>query len=298
MRSNSQSNSGRRECTVAVDWHDCAWPAPITVQIPLLERGSVTKPLPVLPPILHTARCHPAYFKNMKTILPSARRPRAGFTLIELLVVIAIIAILAAMLLPVISAVKVRALKVKAKTEAQAIATAVEAYDSAYGRFPTTQTPTNDFTYGGSVLANAGFTASTNDNSEVIAILMNSQTMGNGVNTNYVKNPRQTIFLSAKTTSYPSVPSAPPPSGVDQYGVYRDPWGNPYVISMDLNYDEVTEDALYSGTPGSVGGLTKQSDGNYAVHDKVMVWSAGPDGKVDGTVAGNLGANKDNVTSW
>ena len=27
--------------------------------------------------------------------------------------------------------------------------------------------------------------------------------------------------------------------------VYRDPWGNPYVISMDLNYDEQCQDAFY-----------------------------------------------------
>jgi hypothetical protein len=67
---------------------------------------------------------------------------------------------------------------------------------------------------------------------------------------------------------------------------------------MDLNYDEVTEDAFYSGTPGSVGGLIKQADGNYAVRDKVMVWSAGPDGKIDAASPGNVGANQDNVTSW
>jgi hypothetical protein len=29
-----------------------------------------------------------------------------------------------------------------------------------------------------------------------------------------------------------------------------------------------------------------------------MVWSAGPDGKINGSAAANLGENKDNVLSW
>jgi prepilin-type N-terminal cleavage/methylation domain-containing protein len=297
----SKSNPVRRERIVAVDWHDCAWTPPITMQMPPPERGDVTKQLPALPSVLHNARCHPAYFKNMKTILPSTRRHRAGFTLVELLVVIAIIGILAAMLLPVIASVKKTALMRKAKIEAQGIATAVEAYDSAYGRLPVSSVAQNaanpDYTYGGAVLFTNGFPAvNTSDNSEVIAILMDiTNYPGSGnptINTNYVKNPKQTIFLNAHMSGDTSS------SGVGTDLIYRDPWGNPYVISMDLNYDEVTEDAFYSGIAGSAGGLTRQPDGNYAAHDKVMVWSAGPDGKIDKTVAGNLGVNKDNVTSW
>jgi hypothetical protein len=29
-----------------------------------------------------------------------------------------------------------------------------------------------------------------------------------------------------------------------------------------------------------------------------MVWSAGPDGKMDSTVPANQGLNKDNILSW
>jgi prepilin-type N-terminal cleavage/methylation domain-containing protein len=132
---------------------------------------------------------------------------KQGFTLIELLVVIAIIGILAAMLLAVLPSVTGVGKKTKAKLEAQAIATAIEQYDSAYGRFPISASLqstlesvsfTNDFTYGGSVLSNVAGISSYywTNNSEVIAILMNITNYPNGsgptANNGYVKNPQQT----------------------------------------------------------------------------------------------------------
>jgi hypothetical protein len=37
--------------------------------------------------------------------------------------------------------------------------------------------------------------------------------------------------------------------GVGTDLVYRDPWGNPYIITMDLNYDEMCKDAFYCVNP-------------------------------------------------
>jgi hypothetical protein len=110
----------------------------------------------------------------------------------------------------------------------------------------------------------------------------------------------------------PAANDPQPPAGVDNAGVYRDPWGNPYIISMDLNYDEQCQDAIYclnkvsgfnqnSANPGLNGLVnpdTSKND-NFLYHGKIMVWSAGPDGKIDPiNLPANAGYNKDNVLSW
>jgi prepilin-type N-terminal cleavage/methylation domain-containing protein len=331
MRTAPTSGFSRAERLLDVDWQDCGWCPIIAVQMPVVAtpRRLVLNSLP-LPPRRPSFPCHePVFFKTMKNMTIQSRRPRAAFTLVELLTVIAIIAILAAMLLPVLSAARQHALKVKAHLEVVDIATAIEKYDSDYGRFPVSTNAqinagTGDFTYGGMFLKPDGTTmqvgpqvspsGSPVTNGEVIAILMDLTNYANGqpvlANMNHQKNPSRTIFLNAKASAYdPAVPG-PPEGGVDVTGVYRDPWGNPYIISLDLNYDENCNDAFYSlskvsnptganSNPG-LNGLVNpdNSNDNFQYHGKVMVWSAGPDGKIDPAAIANTGANKDNVVSW
>jgi prepilin-type N-terminal cleavage/methylation domain-containing protein len=255
------------------------------------------------------------------------RHPSA-FTIVELLVVIAIIAILAAMLMPVLAKAKVSAQKNQAKVEISQIVGAIQQYDSVYGRFPVSAAAqaaagTGDFTYGAvfqtpppALPCNLLNTTYAMSNCEVMAILMDLTNYPSGgwtVNTNHQKNPQRTIFLSAKMSGYDPASNDPhPPGGVDITGVYRDPWGNPYVISMDLNYDELCRDAFYctnnvssptapaASNPGLNGLVSPDTTlgNNFQYHGKVMVWSAGPDGKIDPTVQANQGLNKDNILSW
>jgi prepilin-type N-terminal cleavage/methylation domain-containing protein len=260
------------------------------------------------------------------------RHSPSAFTIVELLTVIAIIAILAAILLPVLAKAKITAQKKQAAVEISQIVGAIQQYDSVYGRFPvssavqqTAGTLGGDFTYGGSVIASNSPPLSavyTTNNSEVIAILMDLTNYPNGsltVNTNHQKNPQRTIFLNAKMSGYDPASNDPqPPGGVDNTGVYRDPWGGPYVISMDLNYDEQCQDAFYSlltvsqnpsgstyvqsgfnglFNPNANPANQPQKD-NFLYHGKVMVWSAGPDRKIDPAASADQGLNKDNVLSW
>jgi prepilin-type N-terminal cleavage/methylation domain-containing protein len=271
----------------------------------------------------------------MKTTLRKSLPRLQAFTLVELLIVIAIIAILAAMLLPVISVAEQHAKKTQAKIECNTIGSAIQAYESDYSRMPVSggvqSSGFTNFTYGSTFnttttpqqigsITNGGSGIITN--SEVIAILLDltnyvNNWNNNGItdNANHQKNPRRTIYLpNTHSSGWDPSQGGQPQPGIGNDLVYRDPWGNPYVITMDLNEDNNAVDAFYSqpavsSSTGVASGLgyydltwhPEIGNGVYAFHGNVMVWSAGPDGKVDPnpTPPGNNSSfNKDNVTSW
>ena len=265
----------------------------------------------------------------MKTLENHPPLSKRAFTLVELLVVIAIIGILASFsAVAVIGALKSEK-RHRATTEAATIVHAIETYHSTYSRYPVTAdaassvapqlligpTP-EDFTYGGlysdqngnslTIQAAGSYHA---ENSEVVAILMDMEMFPNGtptINAKHVKNVQQIKFLNAKIRGDVTSP------GVGPDGVYRDPWGMPYIISLDLNADDKCRDVVHkrqavsqkqANSPAGYDGLlnTVDAGGNgdhFECNAGIMVWSAGPDRKISLSDPANSGVNKDNVRSW
>jgi len=255
---------------------------------------------------------------------------RAGFTLIELLVVISIIGILAGILLPALTKAKVAAKVAQSKTEIQGLKAAIDQYYSSYQRYPTSlsvrkegvTTANPDYTYGTygvTTPGNAAYapkgakmqmtiptTASKiqTNNSEVVAILMDQdRTIPNTPKKGHPENRQGTAFLNAKAANNNTSPGV----FVAGDGVYRDPWGSPYIISLDLNYDNSCRDGFYRGdrvatdpkaNSKGLNGFVKAERDGWEQRVGVMVWSMGPDKMADPTIAANTGVNKDNITSW
>lgn len=233
-----------------------------------------------------------------------------ALTLIELLLVVFIVGILAAMLLPVNPRHGQPVNIMKARTEMADLVTAIEAYDSEYHHLPLADSRTNeDVTCGISLidiqsLKKVDSARLIATNSDLIIILMDFDL---GVNAGHKWNPKAIKFLNAKMVEDTNSSGV---SIIDHQ--YRDPWGNPYIISMDSTYDGQCGDFLYCqqivsqfssnsqiGLNGLFNPVETNGNGNhFYFHGKVMVWSAGPDKKFDQQTPAHTGANKDNVLSW
>lgn len=127
-------------------------------------------------------------------------------------------------------------------------------------------------------------------------------------NFGHARNPRNVASLHAKQVNGTDKP------GVGEDLVFRDPWGNPYIITIDMNGDGKCLDGFYrqvgvssvgGGNPAQgFNGLYNSIDppnapkNHFAYNGPVMVWSFGPDGQISGADKADSGLNKDNILSW
>jgi prepilin-type N-terminal cleavage/methylation domain-containing protein len=202
-----------------------------------------------------------------------------AFTLIELLVVISIIIVLMGLLFPAFRGVQDQARKTQAKNDLLQIVNAINAFNTEYGQYPCgaqTQDDTQDF-----------FAGNDGTQSKLFTDLRGISGM---TDTNI--NPRLIVFISppfSKTLAH-----AQAKSGICDQGHWHDPWGSPYRVKMDNNYNNQIQNPYTSNTGAGFGVLNIGA----------IAWSLGPD--LDGAKTGtqgngsakNTGASADDVISW
>ena len=183
-----------------------------------------------------------------------------GFTLVELLVVITIIVILAGAGFSAGNSAIQKAKKTTCLAAATAIESAVNNFYTEYGSMPSDESTDTEFVTDEAAGINL-----------LKALLGIDKTL----------NPRGLKFLSAKEGKSNKNGLIYNSSSTDVTGMF-DPWGGPFNVKMDLDYDEKVV-----VQPKGAGNLSANLNGR-----RVAVWSDGADG------ISASGKAADDVKTW
>ncbi len=241
----------------------------------------------------------------MKPLFSSPRLSwprRAAFTLIELLVVISIIAVLAGLLLPVVSRVTEKARQVSAKSTETQIVSAINSFQTDYGQYPipatgaaAAGTNTSDTTYGIDFHNNTLFNV----------LRATEASAGAGAT---VTNTRNIVYFEGKNVKSETLPKdgfTTTTNGKSAFnktqfkvGDYVDPWGNAYYVRIDTNYNNVVSNP-YADAPGTNDDATRNDASVLRLG--AICYSFGLDGKagLNGTTPPTPYTSiGDDVVSW
>lgn len=184
------------------------------------------------------------------------RGTRAGLSLSEVSYFLAILLLLVSIALPVRESIRLWQRNAMARGDLRSIVSAVRNYHTRYNLWPghAARNP-GDIHYG----------TRRNPNSEIMNILRAAEgpsNPGHAANTNRI------IFLAIATAE-------PGLSGLNETGEFLDPWGTPYNIVLDLDYDDLCNVAQikYQRIKG----------------EGLIAWSSGPD---------RISETEDDLRSW
>ncbi len=189
-----------------------------------------------------------------------------AFTLVELLVVLSIVLVLLGLLFPAYQGAQNQARKVQARNDVTQIVVAVTAYYTEYGKYPLSPSSPADTTYGRTV---------TNDK-----ILNELRSV------DATDNPRGIVFISPPYAKDAGDPRAGISTAPGNAGQYFDPWGQPYRIRVDTNYDN------------QVSNPYPADNSVPNIRQGAIAWSSGKDGKAPDNGGAQSAKNSDDVISW
>ena len=165
----------------------------------------------------------------------------------------AIILVLGGLAFPAIQGVLDRAKKTQAKNDLIQIVTAVNAFYTEYGRYPILTT----------IAANGTYDSSNNNG--LLTVLRGTATSGEEADL----NPRRIAFITPPLGKDANNPRG----GLGQSdGKFYDPWGSPYHIRLDDNYDNVLPNP-YTPNKGA---------GPADLNGTAIGWSLGKNGALGG----------------
>ncbi|MDD3885944.1 MAG: hypothetical protein PHI35_03645 [Victivallaceae bacterium] len=205
-----------------------------------------------------------------------------NFTLVELMVAIGIIVILAALLLPAVMKGQEKARITNAKSDMASIITALKQVDATYNKmmnpgvsYMPSVSGSNNF------IRIDGDTAESAYNKFIMELTNPTYSKSDKFDMNI--NKRKIRFLDPRTEYNPEQTIAN-----NANNLWRDPWGNPYVVIFNSDYTDQ---------------ITDPRDNSKKLSAKVIIYSFGPNGQDNNgkNAVDDIGSpdkNDDDVCSW